>query len=68
MRLPKTSTQQRLVIVTFALLVAAPAEAAPLLHPMFNDHAVLQRGQPIPVYGTARPGADVNLQMEQTHA
>ena len=44
-----------------ALLAAAPAEAATLLHPMFADHAVLQRDQPIPVYGTAKPGADVTL-------
>jgi len=30
---------------------------------MFADHAVLQRGAPIPVYGTAKPGADVSLQL-----
>src|SRR6478752_1199478 len=51
------------LILSIALLAAAPAEAAPLLHPMFADHAVLQRGQPIPVYGTAKPGADVTLQL-----
>ncbi|HEX4273483.1 MAG TPA: sialate O-acetylesterase [Rhizomicrobium sp.] len=51
------------LIVTIALLAAAPAEAAPLLHPMFADHAVLQRGAPIPVYGAARPGADVQLEI-----
>jgi len=28
---------------------------------MFADHAVLQRDRPIPVYGQAKPGADVNL-------
>jgi sialate O-acetylesterase len=53
----------KFLIVIFALLTAAPAEAASLLHPMFNAHAVLQRGQPIPVYGTAKPGADISLQM-----
>ncbi|HVW73552.1 MAG TPA: sialate O-acetylesterase, partial [Rhizomicrobium sp.] len=51
------------LILTFALLAAAPAQAATLLHPMFADHAVLQRGAPIPVYGTAKPGADVQLEM-----
>ena len=51
--------------LAFALasLAAGPAEAATLLHPMFADHAVLQRDQPIPVYGTAKPGADVTLQL-----
>ena len=59
----------RYLLFAAALLVAAPgflfaaipADAATLLHPMFADHAVLQRGQPIPVYGQARPGADVTV-------
>jgi sialate O-acetylesterase len=46
-----------------ALLVSGPACGAPLLHPMFNDHAVLQRGQPIHVYGQAHPGAQVRVQL-----
>jgi sialate O-acetylesterase len=32
-----------------------------LLHKTFQDHAVLQRGQPIPVWGTAPPGAKVTV-------
>jgi sialate O-acetylesterase len=32
-----------------------------LLHTMFRDHAVLQRGQPIRVWGQAQPGAAVEL-------
>src|SRR3954471_15248108 len=44
-------------------LLAAPALADPLLHPMFADHAVLQRDKPIAVYGAANPGADVTIQM-----
>jgi sialate O-acetylesterase len=44
-----------------AILLAAPATAAPLLHPMFADHAVLQRGAPIPVYGQAAAGATVTV-------
>lgn len=51
----------RYLIFSVALLAAVPAEAASLLHPMFADHAVLQRGQPIPVYGTAKPGADITV-------
>jgi len=53
----------RYLMLAAALLVAGPAEAATLLHPMFADHAVLQRGQPIPVYGTAKPGADISVQL-----
>jgi sialate O-acetylesterase len=49
--------------LVFCLLAASPAFADPLLHPMFADHAVLQRDKPIPVYGTASPGADVSVQM-----
>jgi sialate O-acetylesterase len=51
------------LIFALALLAAAPAEAQSLLHPMFADHAVLQRDRPIPVYGQAMPGADVSVQL-----
>lgn len=55
-----------LMLVAASLLAAIPAEAAPLLHPMFADHAVLQRGQPIPVYGRAKAGADVRVSLGST--
>jgi sialate O-acetylesterase len=58
----------KFLIVAFALLAAAPAQAATLLHPMFADHAVLQRGAPIPVYGTASPGAEVHIEMGDVRA
>jgi len=53
----------RLAAFAFALLVASPAMAEPLLHPMFADHAVLQRDQPIRIYGTAPAGAEVRVQL-----
>jgi sialate O-acetylesterase len=53
----------RNLILAFALLAAGPAEAQSLLHPMFADHAVLQRDRPVPVYGQAAPGADVSVQL-----
>ena len=53
----------KFLIFALAILATAPAQAATLLHPMFADHAVLQRGAPIPVYGTAKPGAEVSLQL-----
>lgn len=39
----------------------AQEQASPLLHPLFQDHAVLQRDQPIPVWGQAAPGATVEV-------
>ncbi len=36
--------------------VCAEDGAPPLLHPLFQDHAVLQRDQPIQVWGQAAPG------------
>jgi sialate O-acetylesterase len=43
--------------------LAGAASAAPLLAPIFTDHAVLQRGQPIRVWGAAKPGAVVSLKL-----
>lgn len=48
-----------------ALLALSPLPAfaadAPLLHPMFQDHGVLQRDRPIPVWGDAKPGESVTV-------
>jgi sialate O-acetylesterase len=38
-----------------------PAPPPGLLHPMFQDHAVLQRGQPIRIYGNASAGTAVHV-------
>jgi len=45
------------------ILFAAPAFAqdAPLLHPMFQDHGVLQRDRPIAVWGDATAGERVEV-------
>jgi sialate O-acetylesterase len=50
------------------LLAGAPARGEPLLHPMFQDHAVLQRGKPIAVYGKAAPGSEVSVTLDSTRA
>jgi sialate O-acetylesterase len=44
-------------------LATLPVRAAdaPLLHPMFQDHGVLQRDRPVPVWGTAKPGETVTI-------
>ena len=42
---------------------AAAQEAPTLLHPLFQDHGVLQRDRPIAVWGDAAPGADVTVSL-----
>ncbi len=37
------------------------AEEKPLLHPLFSDHGVLQRGCAVPVWGWAEPGAKLTV-------
>src|SRR5450432_249329 len=39
---------------------ATPADR-PLLHPLFCDHAVLQRGSPVPVWGWSEPGSRITV-------
>ena len=46
----------------FLVLAASPrAPAAPLLHALFQDHAVLQRDRPIVVWGHAQPHETVTV-------
>lgn len=47
------------------ILLATPAFAqdAPLLHPMFQDHGVLQRDRAIPVWGDAPAGERVEVSL-----
>ncbi|EQB33787.1 sialate O-acetylesterase [Sphingobium ummariense] len=57
-------TKAGLLAATMLAAATAPAaQAGPLLHPMFQDHAVLQRDAPVPVYGDAAPGAEVTVTM-----
>ncbi|MBL8270768.1 sialate O-acetylesterase [Steroidobacter sp.] len=44
-----------------ALLAGSAVSAAPLLHDLFQDHAVLQRDQTINVWGQAQPGESLTL-------
>lgn len=46
-----------------AAALAGPAFAAPQLTPVWTDHAVIQRGQPIVVEGTAAPNAEVEVSL-----
>lgn len=54
---------RRLILFTALLGSAASVEAAPTLHPLFSDHAVLQRGRPIQLWGEADPGEAVRISL-----
>jgi sialate O-acetylesterase len=41
------------------LLLASHASAGVWMAPLFTDHAVLQRGKPVPVWGKADPGEKI---------
>ena len=49
------------VLLGMATPSLAQESAKTLLHPLFQDHAVLQRDQPIPVWGDADPGVALSL-------
>ena len=54
----------RRILAVFAMLLLAPCVRAAertLLHPLFSDHAVLQRDRPIRVYGDAEPHETVTV-------
>jgi sialate O-acetylesterase len=56
------------VLAAGAVQAQGQTPAAPLLDPMFQDHAVLQRGRPIAVWGQAAPGAVVSVGVSQVQA
>jgi sialate O-acetylesterase len=55
---------RRLGFAVAVALLGAPAAATPLLNPIFQDHAVLQRDRPIAVWGEAEVGAKVEVELD----
>jgi sialate O-acetylesterase len=58
--------QLRIALIGFGLCVISVipvAAQSSLLHPLFSDHAVLQRDQPLRVWGTAPAGETVTLEL-----
>ena len=53
-----------IVLFVLLLLVALPVVSSPkpLLHPLFSDHAVIQRNIEAPVWGWADPGGAVTVE------
>ncbi len=60
----------RCAAITLLLLAAMTTPARSALSPasVLTDNMVLQRDQPIPIWGTADPGAKVEVQFGDTHA
>lgn len=59
---------RRTLAILAAALVAGPVAAGPLLNPVFQDHAVLQRDRPIAIWGEAAPGAAVEVELDAKRA
>jgi sialate O-acetylesterase len=63
---------RRVLIVAACALAAAPpaglAMAAPALPRIFSDNMVLQREQPIPVWGKAEPGEQITVSLGDVKA
>lgn len=55
------TTPRACLLFCAAACLALPAAAAPQPAPLFSDHMVLQRGMPVPVWGTAEPGEEVTV-------
>lgn len=53
----------RALVLGLLATASSAAQAAPQLATMFSDHAVLQRGQAIPVWGTASPREKVTVSL-----
>ena len=53
-------------LLSMACLTMAHPAAAELRAPgLFTDHAVLQRGKPIHVWGTATPGSEIRIALHR---
>src|SRR5579871_2621361 len=60
---------RRVALAAAVLALAGPAARADVKpNPLFGDHAVLQRGKPIPVWGTADPGEEVTVKLQSATA
>jgi sialate O-acetylesterase len=59
----------RLILALFLCPHAFAADAEkPFLHPLFSDHAVLQGGEHVRIWGWTKPGAGVEVQFGEHRA
>ena len=54
-----------LMICICAVGLADVTQADVTVHPLFSDHAVLQRNMPVPVWGTGSPGEQVTVEFNE---
>jgi sialate O-acetylesterase len=52
-------------VLMIPLTTLCLAQDNPVVNRLFSDHAVLQRGMPVPVWGTAKPGTKVTVTFGQ---
>jgi sialate O-acetylesterase len=57
-------TRLRFTILAACLGLAAPAAADVKPHAIFDNHMVLQRNVPLPIWGTAEPGEEIYVHLE----
>lgn len=59
---------RRVQLITVVLCLLPPIASAgeELLHPLFQDHAVLQRDRPVRIWGATAPGAEVVIELAAT--
>ena len=51
----------RTILAVASLILTSKVWAEPTFDPMFGDHMVLQRGMPVPIWGTADSGEKVTV-------
>ena len=61
-------TIYRLAGAAIGALLPLAAHAAPTIDPQYGDHAVIQRGQPITITGSADPGEQLSVTLGDEHA
>lgn len=54
-------TDLRFLAALACLVMSSPAFAEISLAPLFGDHAVLQHGKPVPIWGRATPGERITV-------
>src|SRR5437868_8265684 len=54
-------------LILFCLGLACTARAELRLAPLFCEHAVLQQGKPVPVWGWTEPGSKVEVEFRGQH-
>ena len=52
---------KKLLLLFIGGIICAAALAEVRMSNIFTDHMVLQRGKPVPIWGTAKPGAEIDV-------